>query len=607
MDYRLDFFGLFFIMSSASIELEPVTTGDNTERKVPLCSNSTIHSIGDENHDVIDVIEYNKLSKLFHDLPTDLFVPRILKDYSSCETTLAHIRLMLFDTLREIDDFPYGADAELKRRVATRRSPPVCVKLANDIHVILSILEGDEYTLVKELLSTSTRGRFASQSRAPDDSETPTSNRNSCSCSQEIPVLKDTIATLQSDLLLLKQRTFACEILRTDEMRKLSESLLSLKCDTKLNIDSVVQTITSAVMSINVHPESNHADMNTKLRDIDARIKVFENLVDGAEVMAVNLNALCRVNPHGSDINTPTSDRASCNVDISCVEPISCDVPTSSSTPREPACVPIVNLNEAFSSPGFSSLDIDALENFLHNSENVCSRPDTSTGVDINFASSVPLRTTDSNAIEHAKCNSIYNNNYNPTKQRKNVRRKLANSDWRPARHVSFADIRSTIGTPSEPRVNGIPVRITDRCNNSTETFSDIDSEFVTHIKKRTKRFFLGGFKKSVTNSIISKYITSWGFKVSMIRIFPCKRSPEDVIVRFNIEDTGNLSQLQQLDFWPDGIVCKPWLSRGELSHNRNTWSEHAREPWLHSGRRWNTAASNTFESYNIYEHLNID
>lgn len=127
-------------------EFEPAATGDNTERKVPFCSNSTIYSISDDNH---DVMEYTRLSKLFHGLPSDLFVPRILKDYSSCETTLGHIRLMLFDTLKEIDDFSYGTDAELKRRVATKRSPPVCVKLANDIHVILSILEGDEYMLVK--------------------------------------------------------------------------------------------------------------------------------------------------------------------------------------------------------------------------------------------------------------------------------------------------------------------------------------------------------------------------------------------------------------------------------------------------------------------------
>lgn len=137
-----------------------------------------MYSISDENH---DVIEYNRLSKLFHDLPTELFVTRILKEYSSCETTLGHICLVLFDTLREMDDFPYGTDAELKRRVTTRRSPPICVKLANDIPVILSVLEGADYTLVKELLSTSTRGRLSSlQSRTPDESDTAASNRNSC-------------------------------------------------------------------------------------------------------------------------------------------------------------------------------------------------------------------------------------------------------------------------------------------------------------------------------------------------------------------------------------------------------------------------------------------
>lgn len=115
-----------------------------------------------------------------------------------------------------------------------------------------------------------------------------------------------------------------------------------------------MQIITSAVKSINVHPESNHANLNTKLNDITTRVTIFENIVDGAEVMAVNLNALCRVNLHGCNTIAPTSGRATCNVDIPCDEPTVSDAPTFS-TPREPSRFPLVNLNGTFSSPRLSS------------------------------------------------------------------------------------------------------------------------------------------------------------------------------------------------------------------------------------------------------------
>ena len=41
----------------------------------------------------------------------------------------------------------------MKRRVATRRGEKLEVKLVNDIHILVSVMEGEDYSDLKELLS----------------------------------------------------------------------------------------------------------------------------------------------------------------------------------------------------------------------------------------------------------------------------------------------------------------------------------------------------------------------------------------------------------------------------------------------------------------------
>ena len=55
------------------------------------------------------------------------------------------------------DDFPYNDDVELKRRMQTRKGEKPVVKLANDIHALLSVLEGEPYSVLKDLISNARR------------------------------------------------------------------------------------------------------------------------------------------------------------------------------------------------------------------------------------------------------------------------------------------------------------------------------------------------------------------------------------------------------------------------------------------------------------------
>lgn len=88
-------------LHSSLLELEPVTLSDNTEVKVPVSNANNVQ------YDY-ELEEYNRLTLLYREIPSDLFISRLLKDYSSCEVKLEQTRSMLFCIVRECDDFPYG-------------------------------------------------------------------------------------------------------------------------------------------------------------------------------------------------------------------------------------------------------------------------------------------------------------------------------------------------------------------------------------------------------------------------------------------------------------------------------------------------------------------
>ena len=116
--------------------------------------------------DYNDNIVYNGLVALYRGLPKEMFINRVLLNEASCENKLGEMRSSLFEHLKETDDFPYGLQCMLKRRVCTRNSDSVAVKLAQDIHTLMSVLEGAEYSDMRELLSSGsgrTRGHSPPQ------------------------------------------------------------------------------------------------------------------------------------------------------------------------------------------------------------------------------------------------------------------------------------------------------------------------------------------------------------------------------------------------------------------------------------------------------------
>jgi len=189
--------------------------------------------------------EYSNLLQLLHDVPKDMFVDRVLLDYEQSESKLEEIRVQLFEFLKSCEQFPFGTECGLKRRLNTRYGDSVCVKIAYDIHSLMLVTDSGDISFIREMLSISKKSRqstasasLARNQRIPDK----------CSCSAEIAPLKNALSILQADLLLIKQRQAAAENLKATDIQSVNQSVKDLKDE----IASVNQTMHNNIEKIKV-------------------------------------------------------------------------------------------------------------------------------------------------------------------------------------------------------------------------------------------------------------------------------------------------------------------------------------------------------------------
>jgi len=96
--------------------------------------------------------EFRKLSQFFHELPKDMCIAQIMREFSSSESDLERVRYTYFDHLKQTcEDFPFGEDAELKKRMFTRSGDPLPVRLAQDIYAIIEVAEGGDPNVLKPM------------------------------------------------------------------------------------------------------------------------------------------------------------------------------------------------------------------------------------------------------------------------------------------------------------------------------------------------------------------------------------------------------------------------------------------------------------------------
>ena len=92
--------------------------------------------------------------------------------------------------------------------------------------------------------------------------------------------------------------------------------------------------------------------------------------------------------------------------------------------------------------------------------------------------------------------------------------------------------------------------------------FSD-DIDFTTFVRKRTKRYYIGGLKSSITRNKLIAYVESKGLTVTWLNIGTSRRSGR-AIIRLNVEMTEGCHSIAEPGFWPKGIKCRPWVTKSK-------------------------------------------
>lgn len=124
------------------------------------------------------------------------------------------------------------------------------------------------------------------------------------------------------------------------------------------------------------------------------------------------------------------------------------------------------------------------------------------------------------------------------------------------AQPVSYSEIvASTSGPRSQNESIGnniltrntsnIPVHTTNLAQRELGQFvirndgfdNDDDGDFVKFVKKRAKRYYLGGFLPTITRHRIELYVNRRGPTVTWIQMWKSKRNSRNMVIRLNVED----------------------------------------------------------------------
>lgn len=101
------------------------------------------------------------------------------------------------------------------------------------------------------------------------------------------------------------------------------------------------------------------------------------------------------------------------------------------------------------------------------------------------------------------------------------------------------------------------------------------DEDFMQYVRRRPARFYVGGFRASITEQKIVKYVLRRGMTVT--RVYIRKYEDQDrAVIQLNVNpDDG--PRLLESGFWPPGVFCRLWYPRNEysmkISMNSDTYS----------------------------------
>lgn len=374
----------------------------------------------------------------------------------------------------------------------------------------MSVFEGDDYSVLREMLSNSRRKTMSQSVAIGMNSNVCSGNGRDCQCQQELTLLKDTVASLQADILMLKQTLTAVNETRVDQVKIMTDSVSNIKSDmhvlktdltamyndtkSKLGDSRLTHAFDKRLSAIENDIKSKSGD-NQLTHVFDKRLSAIEKFLDGENIHVVSL-----VNDQIPP-KLPTGDRGINDY----FDPFS----ETNTTMIEPGPVTVTPPDRV---TDILDADISELELFL--------KGHVGTAVEISTTPDTPEVTT-------------------PTEQP----------------NESSGETNCTCHKTKPPIV----------VSRSTQTPLDMGTELNGYKRKRSKRYFVGGYDDSVTKDFIANMVSKKGPKVTMVRKFQSRRQGGKVVIRLNVEADDKADLVLNRGFWPRGITCRPWLSKAAL------------------------------------------
>ena len=124
----------------------------------------------------------------------------------------------------------------------------------------------------------------------------------------------------------------------------------------------------------------------------------------------------------------------------------------------------------------------------------------------------------------------------------------------------------------------------------------DGDGEFIKHIRRKSSRFYIGGFKPSITEMVLCSYVQRRGVHVSWINIRRY-HDQDRAVIQLNV-DADKGSRLLEDGFWPEEVVCRPWYPRNvfrQRNQRRSNWVETDTYDYAHE---YNADDRNSLRNY---------
>jgi hypothetical protein len=103
---------------------------------------------------------------------------------------------------------------------------------------------------------------------------------------------------------------------------------------------------------------------------------------------------------------------------------------------------------------------------------------------------------------------------------------------------------------------------------------ADEEEDYSVYVRRKVKRFYVGGFKSNMTIDKFINYVERRGVTVTWVKFFEIRNSNR-ITIRLNIDaDEKNCDSVLSDWFWPKNVTCRPWMSwnsyRNQASHRRH-------------------------------------